>query len=189
VAGYHLGSNYDDEKAYFRDGVQHYEEVVFACTSITDVKSRSANNARGIVVETALSNENRQITNEKGELITTTREYRQPIVLENREIQDTKSLKPEIVTRITLDKTSYKVGDKAVFTVTLADLEDSVIEPDSIRAFYNGEIVELQKEDTGTYTFTTKPLIKEHQQLIVSVEKSGFPTDTTYLSIPLHRIS
>jgi hypothetical protein len=189
VAGYHMGSNYDDEKSYFKDGLQHYEEIDFACTGIKDLKSRSANNVRGIMVETALNNDNRQITNEKGELITTAREYRQPIVLENKQVEETNSLKPEIVTRITLDKTSYKVGDRAVFTVTFADLEGSPIEPNSIRAIYNGESVELQKQDTGLYTFTTKPLIKEHQQLIVSAEKSGFPTDTTYMSLPIHRIS
>lgn len=141
------------------------------------------------MVETAKNDDNRQIVNEKGELIITSREYRQPIVLESYKKIESTGVKKEIVTGIGLDKTEYKVGDAAVFTVTFNDANGNPIDPDTIRAIYNGKMAELQKDEKGVYTFTTQPLIKEHQQLIVSVDKSGFPTDTTYLSIPIHRIS
>lgn len=191
VAGYNLGAMYDDKKSFFRDGVQYFEEVVFACSGIRDVKSPGTNSNRGFMVERAFNNDDRQITNEKGELIITSREYRQPIVLESKQQveKELKSAKQEIVARTELDKTYYKIGDAATFTVTFTDIEGNSIDPDTIKAVYNGRTIQLEKHDAGIYTFTTPPLLKAHHQLIVSVEKNGFPTDTTYMSIPIHRIS
>lgn len=187
IAGYYLGVTSDDEKVVFKD-LQYTENVIFACAEVQGLTSSSTNN-RGLMVETAKNDDNRQIVNEKGELIITSREYRQPIVLESYKKIESTGVKKEIVTGIGLDKTEYKVGDAAVFTVTFNDANGNPIDPDTIRAIYNGKMAELQKDEKGVYTFTTQPLIKEHQQLIVSVDKSGFPTDTTYLSIPIHRIS
>ncbi|MEM2759160.1 MAG: hypothetical protein QXU32_02925 [Nitrososphaerales archaeon] len=189
IAGYHLGTLVEDEKPYFKDGFQYYEEVVFACTSIRDLKNTSTENIRGVFVQTAINNDNRQITNEKGELIISSREYRQPIVLESKKVEELKNVKKEIVTRLELDKTYYKIGDMAVFKVTFTDVEGNAVDPDTIRAVYDGKMVGLEKQDAGVYTFTTPGLTKDHHQLIVSVDKGGFPTDTTYLSIPTSRIS
>jgi hypothetical protein len=191
VAGYNLGAMYDDEKSFFRDGLQYFEEVVFACSGIRDLKSQSSNSVRGFMVERAINNDDRQITNEKGELIITSREYRQPIVLESKQQveKELKSTKQEIIARTELDKTYYKIGDAATFTVTFTDIEGNAIDPDTIKAVYDGRTIQLEKHDAGIYTFTTPPLLKAHHQLIVSVEKNGFPTDTSYMSIPIHRIS
>lgn len=188
VADYHLGTNYDDEKPYFKDGIEHFEEVVFACKNIKDLQGNSMN-SRGIMTERAYNDNNRQIMNEKGELIITSREYRQPIVMGNHKQTESINLKPEIATRIELDKTHYEMGDVATFAITFGDLEGNAIDPDTIRAIYDGKMVQLTKQDTGIYTFTTPGLAKAHHQLIVSVDKSGFPTDTTYLSIPIQRVS
>jgi len=189
VAGYNLGTNYDDEKALFRDGLLHFEEVVFACTKIKDLQGRNMDN-RGVIVETGINDDNREIMNEKGELIITSREYRQPIVMENFVREETKkSPRQEIVTTVASDKTNYKIDDAATFTVTFTDLEGSTIDPDAIKAYYDGKIVQLEMLDTGVYTYTTPGLTKAHHQLIVSAEKADFATDTTYLSIPVHRIS
>ena len=188
VAGYHAGTNYDDEKAYFRDGIQHFEEIIFACTGIKDLQSQSTNN-RGIMVETAINNDNREIMNEKGELIITSREYRQPIVMENHIQMQSKPVKQEIVTITETDKVYYKVGDAATFTITFTDLQGNLIDPDAIKAYYDGKMIQLQKQDIGVYTYGTPALTKAHHQLIVSAEKADFATDTTYLTIPIHRIS
>lgn len=188
VAGYHLGTNYDDEKAYFRDGIQHFEEVVFACTKIKDLKSESTNN-RGIMVGTAINNDNREIMNEKGELIITSREYRQPIVMENHIQMQSKPVKQEIMTKTETDKAYYKVGDAATLTITFTDLQGNLIDPDAIKAYYDSKMVQLEKQDIGVYTYRTPALTKAHHQLIVSAEKADFATDTTYLTIPIHRIS
>jgi len=188
VAGYNLGSNFDDEKAFFRDGLQHFEEVVFACTTIKDLKSESMNN-RGVVVQRSIGNEDREIMNEKGELVITSREYRQPIVMDNVQEESTKSLRQEIVTTAVSDKVYYQIGDAATFTVTFTDLEGNAVDPDTIKAYYDGKIVQLEQQDIGVYTYTTLGLTKAHHQLIVSAEKTDFATDTTYLTIPIHRIS
>ena len=187
VAGYHVGAFMDNDKPYFPNGIQYYEEVDFACTNVKNVKSTGSDN-RGIMVETAINNDNREIMNEKGELIIKSREYRQPIVMDRQE-EPKKALKQEIVTTIASDKTNYRIGDAATFTVTFTDLEGMTIDPDSIKAYYDGRMIQLEQLDTGMYTYTTQALTKAHHQLIVSAEKTDFATDTTYLSIPVHRIS
>jgi len=192
VAGYNLGTNYDDEKQFFRDGLQHFEEVVFACTAIRDLKSESMNN-RGIIVDRAINNDDRKIMNEKGELIIESREYRQPIVMDrlaqDESMGSVNSLRQEIVTTVVADKVNYEVDDAAIFTVTFADLEGNSIDPDTIKAYYDGKLVQLEQQNIGIYTYITPGLAKMHHQLIVSAEKEDFATDTVYLSIPIHRVS
>jgi hypothetical protein len=183
VAGYLAGSNFDDEKTYFRDGLQHFEEVAFACTGVNQINTTADGN-RGIMVETAINDDGREVMNEKGELIITSREYRQPIVVEDMQ----KSVKLEIVTSIETNKLSYETGETAVFTVTFTDLEGNPIDPDAIKAYYDGKIVALEQEDIGIYTYTTPELTKDNHQLVVSADKRDFAADTTYLSIPIHRI-
>ncbi len=186
VAGYYMGTLVDNVKGYFVEGIQHYEEVVFACKKVENLDSSNKNN-RGILVERSIQGSSGSKTNEKGELITT-REYRQPIVMEASKNVGSNHTKHEITTRMLTDKTNYKIGDTARFTLTFTDLAGNSIEPDTIKAYYNSKMVVLKKQDVGIYTFTTPPLLKEHQQLIVSVEKKDFGTYTRYLSIPVHRI-
>jgi hypothetical protein len=188
VAGYHVGAFMDNDKPYFPNGIQYYEEVDFACASVKDVNNSKSSNSRGIIVDRAINNDNREIMNEKGELIINSREYRQPIVMEEQ-VEPKKSLRQEIVTTVVSDQTNYRVGDVATFTVTFTDLEGMTIDPDKIKAYYDGKIVQLEQLDTGMYAYTTLALTKAHHQLIVSAEKTGFATDTTYLSIPIQRIS
>ena len=191
VAGYFVGSMYDDRKQIFKDGLQHFEEIDFACKYMKNLTSMSGEGNRGINVQTAINNDDRKITNEKGELIITNREYRQPIVMEDssKNVEGSKYVKRDLVTRTELDKTSYKIGDVATFTITFTDAEGNTIDPDTIRAVYDSKLIQLEKKDAGIYTYTTSGLTKEAHQIIVSAEKTGFPTDTSYLSIPIHRIS
>jgi len=187
VAGYFLGTDYDDRKAFFRDGMSHFEEVDFACTKVKDM-SASSMDSRGITVDTAMNNDDREITNEKGELIINSREYRQPIVIDNVQ-EEKKSLKQEIVTTVVTDKTYYEIDKPATFTVTFTDLEGVTIDPDTIRVYYDGKMVQLEQLDAGVYTYITPGLTKEHHQLIVSAEKAYFAADTIYLTIPMYRIN
>jgi len=189
IAGYDLYTKNDERRPYTNPGIEHVEQITFACTEIKDL---GTSGDRGILFGRAQMHP--QIVNEKGELIIQGSEkYRSPIVIEDQSQLklDTKSkqVKQEIVTRTELDKPSYKTGDKATFTVTFTDLEGNNIDPDTIKAYYDSQVVKLQKQDTGVYTFTTSSLTKTDHQLIVSVEKSSFPASTTYLSLPIHRIS
>lgn len=187
IAAYTSGTMYDDEKQFYRDGLQMFEEFDFACMDVKSMTSHYSEGNRGIEVETAINDDGRKIMNEKGELIITSREYRQPIVIEDA--MKEKSVKQEIVTAIETDKVSYEIGDKAVFTVTFTDLEGNPISPDQIKAYYDGKTVLLEQQDTGVYTYATDGLTKASHQIVVSAVKSGFTTDTTYLSIPINRIS
>jgi hypothetical protein len=189
VAGYHVGSYWDNDKPIFPNGVFHYEEVDFACTGIKDLRDTNTANSRGIVVQQAMNNDNREIMNEKGELIINSREYRQPIVMENYQEESEDSMKLEIATTVKANKEYYEIGETAKFTVRFADLEGNPVNPDKIKAYYDGKMVQLVEEELGVYTYITPGLTKEHHQLIVSAEKEDFATDTTYLSIPIHRVS
>jgi hypothetical protein len=184
VAGYDIGTKQNERATYLNIGIQHVEQIIFACTNVQDLHSRSSLGNRGINVETAINDDGREIMNEKGELIITSREYREPIVVESLQ----KSVKLEIVTSIETDKASYKTGEAAIFAVTFADLEGNPIDPDAIKAYYDGKTVQLEQQYTGVYVYTTDPLAKADHQFILSAEKAGFATDTAYLSIPLHRI-
>jgi hypothetical protein len=187
VAGYELGSRSDERRPYLNPGTEHFEQVDFACTNIEDVNGESMN-SRGIIVDKALNNDGREIVNEKGELIINSREYRQSIVVDNEQ-KELEKARLEIVTSAVSDRASHNIGDVATFRVTFTDLQGNPIDPDTIKAYYDDRIVELLQDDAGSYTYTTPVLTKANHQLIVSAEKTDFATDTTYLSIPIHRIS
>ncbi|MFQ5969797.1 MAG: hypothetical protein ACE5J2_04815 [Nitrososphaerales archaeon] len=190
VAGYHLGTLYDNDRPYLEETrIQHYEQVDFACTNVKDLKGMNMN-SRQVMVERAMGNEDREIMNEKGELLITSREYRQPIVMNNFVKEESaKSLRQEVVTTILSDKVYYKTGDVATFTVTFTDLEGNGIDPDAMKAYYDGKMIQLERQNTGVYTYVTLGLTKAHHQLIINAEKVDFAADTTYLTIPMHRIS
>lgn len=188
VAGYNLGSNFDDEKVYYKDGNYMFEEIVFACTDLKELSS-SAMNSRSISVERPFNASTRgPIADENGQLIITSREYRQPIIMESMAVEQPKQVKKEITTRIELDKERYNTDEPATFTVTFTDAEGRNIDPDTVKAIYDGKIVQLEKQDTGIYTYTTFGLTKAHHQIIVSMEKSGYGSDLTYLPLPINRI-
>lgn len=187
VAGYDLFSHNDERRPYLNPGVIHVEQVTFACTGIKALTGESMN-SRGITVDTAINNDGREIRNEKGELIIESREYRQPIVMDNMQEEPANSLKQEIVTTIISDEVYYQLNEVATFIATFTDLEGNAIDPDEIKAYYDGMMIQLDRQDTGVYTYTTSGLTKSHHQLIVSAEKADFATDTTYLSIPIDRI-
>ncbi len=187
VAGYKIFTLHDPDKPFNDQATPQYVEVVlFACSSLTDVHPPNIN---GAIIT------NPKIMNEKGELILQSSEkYRYPVVIEDQsqlklETQSKQVVKQEIVTRTELDKLSYKTGDTATFTVTFTDLQGNNIDPDTIKAYYDSQVVKLQKQDIGVYTFATPSLTKTNHQLVVNVEKSGFPTKTTYLSLSIQRIS
>ncbi|MFQ5941643.1 MAG: hypothetical protein ACE5KA_08105 [Nitrososphaerales archaeon] len=181
IAGYHLGTLYDNDRPYsLENRLEHYEQVDFACTAVKDLKSDIRNN-RGITVLRPFNERTQELENEKGELIITSREYREPVT--------SKKVDQKIVATAELEKTHYKIGEIAIFTVTFTDLEGNAIDPDTIKAVYDGKMIQLKRQDIGIYTYATDTLTKEHHQLIVNAEKKEFDTDTTFLSIPIHRIS
>ncbi len=189
IAGYDLYTKNDERRPYANPGIEHVEQITFACTEIKDL---GTSGDKGILFERAQMRP--QIVNEKGELIIKSSEkYRYPVVIEDQSQlkleTKSKEVKREIVTRTELDKVSYKIGDKATFRVTFTDLEGNNIDPDKVTAAYDGTNIKLQKQDTGIYTFTTPSLGKTNHTLIISAEKNGYRTDTTYLSLPTEHIS
>ncbi len=186
VAGYDVFTHNDERRAYLTVGIIHVEQVTFACNGVKALTGQTMN-SRGITVDTAINNDGREITNEKGELLIESREYRQPIVMDQQE-EPASSLKQEIVTIIVSDEVYYGLNEVARFIATFTDLEGNAIDPDEIKAYYDGMMIQLDREDAGVYTYTTPGLTKSHHQLIVSAEKADFATDTTYLSIPIDRI-
>lgn len=191
VAAYKVFTLFENEKKYTaKDNVQIGETVVFACKNLDSMTDFPAMKSRLAPEKGYFGNNNRkEIINENGELIITSREYRQPIIMEDHIQTETKQVEQEIVTKIALDRMRYETDDAAKFTVTFTDLEGNNVEPDTMRALYDGKLIQLEKQDLGVYTFKTPALTKAHHQLIVSAEKTGFGTDTAYLSIPVHRIS
>jgi hypothetical protein len=95
------------------------------------------------------------------------------------------ALKP-IELFITTDgnKNKYSFGERALFSVALSDGSANFVDPDFLRATYDGKFVEMKNVAVGRYTFETSPLIKfEQHQFGVFAEKWGFHSSQKSLTI------
>jgi len=88
-----------------------------------------------------------------------------------------------INTSVNSDKTLYSEGDSVLIFVAFIDSNDEFIDPDSIRATWNNEPIELEQKKTGSYTFTIENLTKRHQQIIIVPHTEGFNASTAFLTI------
>jgi hypothetical protein len=61
------------------------------------------------------------------------------------------------------NKNRYTLGQQAFVNVAFTDNLANFVDPDFLRATYDGKFVEMNKEDVGRYTFTTPPLVKFEQ--------------------------
>ncbi|MGH9879107.1 MAG: hypothetical protein ACRD5H_15875, partial [Nitrososphaerales archaeon] len=63
------------------------------------------------------------------------------------------------------NKNRYSIGSMAFFSVAFHDGMGNFVDPDFMRATYDGSFVSMNKEEVGRYTFTTQRLVKfeEHQ--------------------------
>ncbi|MEM2760455.1 MAG: hypothetical protein QXU32_11935 [Nitrososphaerales archaeon] len=88
----------------------------------------------------------------------------------------TVALKPlELVMTTDGNKNRYHLGEKAFFSIALSDGMGNFVDPDFLRATYDGNFVEMKRQDIGRYTFETPYLVKfEQHQFGVFAEKWGF---------------
>lgn len=97
----------------------------------------------------------------------------------------TVALKPlELVITTDGNKNKYFLGDKALISVALSDGSANFVDPDFLRATYDGRFVEMKKEDVGRYTFQTPQLVKfEQHQFGVFAEKWGYKSTQQSITI------
>lgn len=86
------------------------------------------------------------------------------------------TLKPlELVLTTDGNKNRYQIGDRAIISVAFTDGSANFVDPDFVRATYDGRFVEMKKVADGRYTFETPRLVKfERHQFGVFAEKWGF---------------
>lgn len=79
-------------------------------------------------------------------------------------------------------KSSYKQGEtpEIIFEVTS---RRKLVEPDTVYASFNGQIVRPAVYGTGNYVYETVPLSKGHNQFFVNVSKVGYETVSRIITI------
>ena len=95
------------------------------------------------------------------------------------------SLKPlELIMTTDGNKNRYSLGDEAFFSVAFTDGAGNFVDPDFLRATYDGNFVEMSHLAIGRYTFETPHLVKfEQHQFGVFAEKWGFNSAQQSLTI------
>ena len=82
------------------------------------------------------------------------------------------------------NKNRYSVGSTAFFSVAFHNGMGNFIDPDFIRATYDGNFVSMKNEEVGRYTFTTQRLVKfEEHQFGVFAEKFGYSSTQKSLTV------
>lgn len=79
-------------------------------------------------------------------------------------------------------KSSYKQGEapEIIFEVTS---RGRLVEPDTVYASFNGQMVSPAIYGTGNYVYQTPPLSKGHNQFFVNVSKLGYETVSRIITI------
>ncbi|MFQ5941083.1 MAG: hypothetical protein ACE5KA_05225, partial [Nitrososphaerales archaeon] len=95
------------------------------------------------------------------------------------------ALKPiELVMTTDGNKNRYKFGETALFSVAFSDGAANFVDPDFLRATYDGKFVEMTNVVVGRYTFETPHLIKfEQHQFGVFAEEWGFQSAQKSITI------
>lgn len=90
-----------------------------------------------------------------------------------------------IKTFVNSDKRLYKEGESAKVFVGFVDSDDQFVDPDSMNVNFNVTPVgdQLEKKKVGSYTFTTPPLEKGHNQFSVVPSKAGYNIQTEVITI------
>ena len=82
------------------------------------------------------------------------------------------------------NKNRYSIGSMAFFSVAFHDGMANFVDPDFVRATYDGNFVSMKKEEVGRYTFTTQKLVKfEEHQFGVFAEKFGYSSTQESLTV------
>lgn len=97
----------------------------------------------------------------------------------------------DMITKAATDKKLYSKGDTALIFVNFIAVEmegrnikyGNFIDPDSMRATYDNEPVQLSKKKTGSYTFVTPPLTVGHHQLMINPAKEGYNNRVGFITV------
>ena len=97
----------------------------------------------------------------------------------------------DMITVAATDKKLYKEGEAALVFANFIEAEiegknieyGNFIDPDSMRATYDGEPVELSKKKSGSYTFVTPPLTVGHHQLVINPAKEGYNNRVGFITV------
>ena len=85
----------------------------------------------------------------------------------------------------TFDKQTYFTGQIAIFTLKFSSPAGLPIDPESMRAIYDGVTVSLEKKSEGVYIYKTPPLVPTLHTLQVIAEKHGYKlfNDATTITV------
>lgn len=81
------------------------------------------------------------------------------------------------------DKTTYNEGETVTIFIAFVDSADNFIDPESVFASLNNQLVELEKKKEGSYTFTIRDIPRQHTQFLVVPDSPGYNAVTAYLTI------
>jgi hypothetical protein len=82
-------------------------------------------------------------------------------------------------------KSFYNQGESAEIIFTAISLR-KLVEPDTVRANFDGRPVSVTSYGTGNYVYETPPLSKTQHQFFVSVSKYGYSTATQIITIHIN---
>ncbi len=80
-------------------------------------------------------------------------------------------------------ETMYLANDKVTVRVIITDIDNNLVDPDTITSNFDNNPVTLQKESTGSYLFSVVSLSTGRHQLEVRVAKLGYISEQTFLTI------
>lgn len=86
---------------------------------------------------------------------------------------------------ITFDKQTYFAGEVATFTIKFSSPAGTPIDPESIRAIYDGFTVSLERKSEGVYIYKTPPVTPPTHTLQIIAEKHGYKlfNDATTITV------
>jgi len=81
-----------------------------------------------------------------------------------------------VKTFVSSDKKEYREGDSALVFIAFVDSDDEFLDPDSMNVNFNLTPIssELDRKQIGSYTYTTPPLLRGHNQITVVPSKEGY---------------
>jgi hypothetical protein len=97
----------------------------------------------------------------------------------------------DVTTHVATDKKVYQEGERALIFINFIETGTSgekirygdFVSPDTIRATFDKETVELSEKKEGSYTFFTPPLTIGHHQLVINPAKEGYNTSAGFITV------
>lgn len=90
-----------------------------------------------------------------------------------------------VFTFVNTDKKVYNEGESALVFINFIDEDDEFLDPDSINANFNLNPIadQLEQKQVGSYTYTTPPLQRGHNQITIVPAKEGYNIEAEAVTI------